>query len=131
MVVVPSFHVIGKSWHSESIFHQILLPLHSQSTIDAFKKVVAHGATILGGGNNLEIPLSSDWSQNDVNTNDPIEVALMRQLQNSALAHASQSISSAYVDPWDAFVVWCGSLLRPRRPLPADDRCFIYSIVNG
>jgi hypothetical protein len=25
------------------------------------------------------------------------------------------------VGPWNAFVLWCGSLLRPRRPLLADD----------
>ena len=37
------------------------------------------------------------------------------------MAHVAASTSKAYVGPWNAFVLWCGSLLRPRRPLPADD----------
>ena len=39
----------------------------------------------------------------------------------SALAHVAGSTSRSYVVPWNAFVLWCGSLMRPRRPLPADD----------
>jgi len=39
----------------------------------------------------------------------------------SALAHAAGSASRAYVGPWNAFVLWCGSLMKPRKPLPADD----------
>ena len=27
----------------------------------------------------------------------------------------------AYVGPWNTFVLMCGSLMRPRRPLPVDD----------
>ena len=43
------------------------------------------------------------------------------RLQLSALAHVVGSTSRAYVAPWNAFVLWCGSLIRPRRPLSADD----------
>ena len=75
---------------------------------------------ILGKGC-IEFPLLSGWSQKDINTNDPIEVALASRLQNSALAQVADSTSKAYVGPWNTFVLWCGSLLKPRRPLPADD----------
>jgi len=50
-----------------------------------------------------------------------VEVALAGRLQMSALAHVAGSTSRAYVGPWNAFVSWCGSLMRPRRPLPVDD----------
>ena len=50
-----------------------------------------------------------------------MELALAGRLQMSALAHVAGSISRAYVGPWNAFVSWCGSLTRLRRPLPADD----------
>ena len=43
------------------------------------------------------------------------------RLQMSALAHVAGYTSCAYADPWNAFVIWCGSLTRTRRPLPADD----------
>ena len=46
------------------------------------------------------------------------------RLQMSALAHVAGSTSRAYVGPWNAFVLWCGSLRRPRRPLPGDDLTF-------
>jgi hypothetical protein len=45
----------------------------------------------------------------------------MGRLQNSALDHVADSTSSAYVGPWYTFLIWCGPLLRLRRPLPADD----------
>ena len=41
----------------------------------------------------------------DVNTNDPVKIALMSRLQNFALAHAVESTSGAYVGPWNAFDV--------------------------
>ena len=37
------------------------------------------------------------------------------------MAHVAGSTSRAYVGPWNAFVLWCGSLMRPRRPLPAEN----------
>ncbi len=86
----------------------------------AFKNVVAPAQAILGKGS-IEFPLLSGWSQKDINTNDHIAVALASRLQDSALAHVAASTSKAYVGPWNAYVLWCGSLLRPRRPLPADD----------
>jgi hypothetical protein len=39
----------------------------------------------------------------------------------STLVHVAESASRAYVGPWNAFVLWCGSLMRPRTSLPADD----------
>ena len=83
-------------------------------------KVVASTRTILGVGN-LEVLPSSGWSLKDISTNDPIEVDLANCLQNSALAHVAASTPKAYVGPWNAFVIWCCSLLRHRRSLPADD----------
>jgi len=50
-----------------------------------------------------------------------VEVALAGRLQMSAMAHDAGSTSRAYVGPWNAFALWCGSLTRPRRPLPVDD----------
>ena len=52
---------------------------------------------------------------------DPVEVALVGRLQQSAMAHVAESTSASYVGSWNAFVSWCGSLARPRRALPADD----------
>ena len=57
----------------------------------------------------------------DVNIDDPVEVAFAGRLQISALAHVAGPTSRAYDGHWNAFVLWCGSLMRPRRPLPADD----------
>jgi hypothetical protein len=93
---------------------------HSPSAIDAFKRVVTPVRAILGVGN-LEVPPSSGWSLKDINSNDPIEVAFTSNLQYYALAHVAASTSHAYVGPWNAFVVWCHNLLRPRRHLPAKD----------
>jgi hypothetical protein len=93
---------------------------NSPSAIDVFKRVVTPAQAILGVGNN-EVLTSSGWSNKDVNVNDPIEVALASSLQDSALTHVAAFTSHAYVGPWKAFVLWCHNLLRPRRPLPADD----------
>jgi hypothetical protein len=93
---------------------------HSLSAIDAFKRDVTPARAILGIGN-LESPSSSGWSLKDINNNDPIEVALASKLQDCALAHVAASTYYTYVGPWTAFVLWCHSLLRPRRPLPVDD----------
>jgi hypothetical protein len=98
-----------------------------------FKKVVALAQTILGAGIN-EIPPSSGWSTKDINVDDPIEVALASDLQNSPLAHVAASTSHAYVGPWNAFVIWCRNLLKPRRPLPADDTTvalYLQSFMNS
>jgi hypothetical protein len=69
----------------------------------------------------MGFPFLSGWSQKDINTNEPIEIALASRLHNSALAHVAASTSKAYVGPWNAFVLWCGSLLKPRWFLPAND----------
>ncbi len=50
-----------------------------------------------------------------------MDVALAGRLQMSALAHGAGSTSRAYAGLWNAFVLWCGFLKRPRRPLPTDD----------
>jgi hypothetical protein len=39
-----------------------------------------------------------------------------------------------YVGPWNAFDLWCGSLTRPRRPLPVDDlttALYFQSLMNN
>jgi hypothetical protein len=56
--------------------------------IDVFKKVVIPAQAILGVGIN-DFPPSSGWSTKDNNLDDPIEVALAGELQNSALAHVA------------------------------------------
>jgi hypothetical protein len=77
-----------------------------------FKRIVVPAASIFGGGS-LDIYPYPGWSQKDVDTIDPVEVALMVHLQNSTLANIIESTSSAYVGPCNAFVIWCGCLLRP------------------
>ena len=69
----------------------------------------------------MGFPFLSGWSKKDINTNEPIEIALVSRSHNSALAHVAASTSKAYVGPWNALVLWCGSLLKPRRPLPTGD----------
>ena len=73
------------------------------------------------GGGSLSLPLNIGWAGKDVSIDDPVEVELAGRLQMSALAHVAGSTSRAYVGPWNAFGLWCGSLMRPRRPLLADD----------
>ena len=111
---------IGKSWPYGLTSQQSVPLLSSLRGIDAFSKVVAPVRAILGKGS-IEVPTSSGWSSKDINLHDPIEVYLASRLQDSALSHVAASTSKTYVGPWNAFVVWCGSLLLPRRPLPADD----------
>jgi hypothetical protein len=92
----------------------------SQSESVAFKKVVMPARSTLGGGT-LSLPINSGWEGKDINIDDPVELALAGRLQMPALAHVAGSTSLAYVGPWNAFVPWCSSLMRRRRPLPADD----------
>ncbi len=42
-------------------------------------------------------------------------------VKKTALAHVAASTSKADVGPWNAFVVWCYSLIKYRRPLPVED----------
>jgi hypothetical protein len=79
-----------------------------------------HARATLGEGT-LSLPLNSSWACNDVNINDPVELDLAGRLDMSALAHVAGATSRAYVGPWNAFVLWRGSLMWPRRPLSADD----------
>jgi hypothetical protein len=83
------------------------------------KKIVALARAILGVGA-FEVPPSSGWSQKDININDPVELEYAR-IQESSIAHVAESTSGAYVGPCNAFVLWCGAVTRPRRPLPNDD----------
>jgi hypothetical protein len=92
----------------------------SQSASVAFKKVVMHARATLAGGA-LSLPINTGWTCTDIHIGDPVEVALTGRLQMSALEQAAGSTSRAYVGLWNAFVLWCGSLMRSRRPLPADD----------
>ncbi len=69
-----------------------------------FKRVVTPAQAILGVSNK-EVPTSSGWSNKDVDVNDPIEVALASNLEDSTLAHVATSTSHAYVGPWNAFVL--------------------------
>ena len=70
----------------------------------------------------------------DINTNDPVEVALASRLQNSALAHVIHSTSKTYMSPWNAFILLRGSLLKSRQPLPADDitvALYLQSLIDS
>ena len=69
-------------------------------------------------------PLNTGWTGTNVDIDDPVEIKVARRLQMSALAYVAGFISRAYVGPWNAFVLWCGYFMRPRRTLPADDLTF-------
>jgi len=73
------------------------------------------------GGEALSFPINTSCAGKDIFIDDHAEVELMGRLQMSALAHVAGSTSRTYIGPWNAFVLWCGSFMRPRRPLPADD----------
>jgi len=87
-----------------------------------------HARATLGGGT-LSLPINLGWTGKDINMDDTVELALAGRLQMSALAHVAGSTSRAYVGPYNAFVSWCGSLMRPRRPLPTDDLIVALSLL--
>ena len=92
-----------------------------------------HARATLGGGA-FSLSLNTSWAGKDVNIHDPAEVALAGRLQMSALAHVDGSTSRIYVGPWNVFVLWCGSLMRPRRLLPEDDltvTLYLQSLVDN
>jgi hypothetical protein len=119
-VAAASCLQIGKLWPSALISRKNLHATNYQKKNGVFNRVVTPARSTLGAGS-LEVPPRSGWDFKDVNINEPVEVALSASLQNSALAHVAESTSVAYLGPWNAFVAWCSSLLRPRRPLPAKD----------
>jgi hypothetical protein len=53
--------------------------------------------------------------------NNPVELELADRLRGSTIAHVAESTSGAYVGPWNTFVLWCETLMRPRRPFPIND----------
>ncbi len=64
---------------------------------------------------------------------DPVEVALIARLRESAAMHVAGSTAEAYRGPWSHFVDWCASLKVPRCPLPADEMTvalYPYSVVE-
>jgi hypothetical protein len=119
-VVVPSRLPIDSLWPSGSTSLQASHISVFPRGIGAFIQIVAPNQAILGVGP-IEVPPSSGWSQKDINVNDPVELELAAHLQSSDVAHVAESASAAYVGPWNAFVLWCSTLLRPRHPLLADD----------
>ncbi len=57
----------------------------------------------------------------------------MVDLQTSALSHVAGSTCKKYEGQFRMFVMWCGSLLEPRVPLPASDASvalYLQSVVN-
>jgi hypothetical protein len=90
-VAGTSLRQVGNSWPSGLIFRQPIPLQSSQKEIGAFKKVVVPVRAILGGSI-IEPCGSSGWSIKDINTNDPVEVALAGRLQNSAMSHVAASI---------------------------------------
>ena len=120
-VVESSSRRIGKLWaFFGSTSQKPIRTMCSQGAIVALKKIVMPARTTLGGGA-LSLPISTGRASKDVNIDDSVEVALAGRLQIGALAHVAGSTSHAYVGPWNAFVLWCGSLMRPSRPLLAND----------
>ena len=82
----------------------------------AFARAVVPAGAALGTA-----ATTSNWAALPINHNDPQEVALAADLQNSALSHVAESTRRSYVGPWNQFVSWCNSLSQPRSPLPASD----------
>ena len=93
----------GKSWPFGSTSLRTSLLVCSQSESAVFKKVAMPARATLGSGT-LSLPINFGWAGKDINTNDPVELALAGRLQMSALAHVAGFTSRAYVGPWHAFV---------------------------
>ena len=88
------------------------------------------------GGGFLSLPINTGWAGKDVSIDNHVEVELAGRLYMSALTHVAGSTSRAhiYAGPWNAFILWCSSLMRPREPLLADDLtfiCFVFPISYG
>ena len=63
-----------------------------------------------------------------------MEVELAADLQTSALYHVAGSMCRKYEGQFRMFVVWCGSLIEPRVPLPASDTSvvmYLQSVANN
>ncbi len=88
---------IGKSWPYGLTSRQAVPLQGSQRGRDAFTKVVAPVRAILGKGK-IEVPISSGWSNEDINLNDPIEVKLASRLQDSALSHVAALLLRLMLD---------------------------------
>jgi hypothetical protein len=76
----------------------------------------------------------SGWAALDVNRADPVEVELAADLQTSVLSHVAGSTCRNYEGQFRMFVVWCGSRIEPRMPLPASDASvamYLQSVANG
>ena len=77
---------------------------------------------------------ASGWAGFDVNRDDPVESALAADLRRSAVENVAQSTAKTYTGQWNLFVSWCGSLVVPRSPLPADEATvalYLQSVMNG
>ncbi len=74
------------------------------------------------------------WARMDVNREDPVEMALVADLQRSTLAHVADSSCKTYTCQFNLFVEWCGALTEPRVPLPASDATvalYLQSVANA
>lgn len=77
---------------------------------------------------------AAGWAGFDVNREDPVESALAADLRKSAVENVAQSTAKTYTGQWNLFVEWCGSLVIPRSPLPAEDATvalYLQSVMNG
>ncbi len=77
---------------------------------------------------------ASGWAHLDVNREDPVEMVLASDLQQSALAHVAESSCGKYTCRFSMFVVWCDALAEPRASLHASDctmALYLQSVMNG
>ncbi len=56
-----------------------------------------------------------------VNWTDPVELALVVDLQKSALDHVAESSCDIYTSQFNMFVAWYDARAEPRETLPASD----------
>jgi len=64
---------------------------------------------------------SSGWAALEANRADTVEVEVVADLHTSTLSHVAGSTCRKCEGQFRMFVMWCGSLLEPRVPLPASD----------
>ena len=98
----------------------------------AFTEVVAPAGAARGTASGRGGDLG--WARLDVNRQDPVEMALARDMQMSTLAVVAESSAGKYTGQFNRFVAWCDALAEPRASLPASDATvalYMQSVMNN